>query len=447
MRTSKGSEQRGPILPTWVPPQNEKPVRSSLRVLLASDHFPPSVGGAQRQTRLLARHLARRGHDVEVVTSTQGSDAPRDEVEEGVRVRRLSQVRAVLDVRRAKPARHQPPFPDPVTVWQLRRIVKRFRPDIVHSYGWFTSSVLAALAGSDIPLVVSARDYSCSCPKQTLLFQGGACTGPSLPKCIACCGEHFGKIKGAVTASAIRSTAAGLGRRIDGLHSVSTYVEQMMKRDFLDDRGSHAAIPLAVIPSFGEYATRERSLAARQLETRYAEGAPYMLFVGALRREKGIAELLAAYRSLRDAPKLLLVGTVERDTPRSLPEGVVLVGEVSHDAVMGLWDGCLFGVLPSIFPEPLGSVVHEGMSRGKAVIGTRPGGHTDMIVDGETGVLVPAGDVVALRQAMQRLMDDEPFRTRLGDAARVRSERFSADVVVPQFEDFYYRVIRERSRR
>jgi glycosyltransferase involved in cell wall biosynthesis len=125
----------------------------------------------------------------------------------------------------------------------------------------------------------------------------------------------------------------------------------------------------------------------------------------------------------------------------------VLLGEISHDAVMDLWDSCLFGVAPSIFPEPLGSVVHEAMSRGKAMIGTTPGGHTDMIVDGETGVLVPAGDVVALRDAMQRLVDDEPFRTRLGDAARVRADRFSADLVVPQFEDFYYRVIRERAGR
>jgi glycosyltransferase involved in cell wall biosynthesis len=421
-------------------------VRSSLRVLLASDHYPPSVGGAQRQTRLLAQHLARRGHDVEVVTSTQGTGAPRAEMEEGVRVWRLSQLRSALDIRRTKPARHQPPFPDPVTIWQLRRIIKRFEPDIVHSYGWFTSSVRAALAGSEKPLVVSARDYSCSCPKQTLLFRHGACAGPSFPKCVTCCGRHFGRVKGAITALAIRSTASGLERRIDGLHSVSTYVEQMMRRDFLDGDRAGTSIPLAVIPSFGDYADLQDDLEPG-FEMSEAGGAPYMLFVGALRHEKGIEELLAAYRTLRNAPRLLLAGTLEHDTPRSMPAGVVLLGPLPHGVVMRLWDGCMFGVIPSIFPEPLGSVVHEGMSRGKAVIGTSPGGHADMIVDGETGILVPAGDIAALRGAMQRLVDDEELRTRLGEAARVRAERFGADVVVPQFEDLYRRVIRERMTR
>jgi glycosyltransferase involved in cell wall biosynthesis len=421
-------------------------VSASLRILIVSDHYPPSVGGAQRQTRLLAQHLARRGHDVEVVTSTQGTGAPREEVEEGVRIWRLSQLRSALDVRRTKPARHQPPFPDPVTIWQLRRVIKRFRPDIVHSYGWFTSSVRAALAGSDTPLVVSARDYSCSCPKQTLLYRHGACAGPSLPKCVSCCGRHFGRVKGAITALAIRSTASGLERRIDGLHSVSTYVEQMMRRDFLDEDRAGTSIPLAVIPSFGDYSDSEDDLEPGS-ETPDAEGSPYMLFVGALRHEKGIEELLAAYRTLRNAPRLLLAGTLENDTPHSMPEGVVVLGPLPHAVVMRLWDRCMFGVIPSIFPEPLGSVVHEGMSRGKAVIGTWPGGHADMIVDGETGILVPAGDVGALREAMQRLVDDEGLRTRLGDAARARAERFSAHVVIPQFENLYHRVIRERANR
>ena len=66
----------------------------------------------------------------------------------------------------------------------------------------------------------------------------------------------------------------------------------------------------------------------------------------------------------------------------------------------------MFGVFPSKWPEPLATVVHEAMSSGRPVIGTTPGGHEDMIDDGETGFLVPGGDSEALATAMARLIDD-----------------------------------------
>jgi glycosyltransferase involved in cell wall biosynthesis len=104
---------------------------------------------------------------------------------------------------------------------------------------------------------------------------------------------------------------------------------------------------------------------------------------------------------------------------------------------MAAWRRCLFGVLPSLWPEPLGSVVYECMSQGKAVIGTYPGGHADMIVPGETGLLVPAGDVEALAAAMQDLIDHPDRREQFGRAGRERARLFTADAAVPRFEQLY----------
>jgi glycosyltransferase involved in cell wall biosynthesis len=112
---------------------------------------------------------------------------------------------------------------------------------------------------------------------------------------------------------------------------------------------------------------------------------------------------------------------------------------------MAAWERCLFGVIPSLWPEPLGSVVYEGMSRGKAVIGTTPGGHTDMIASGETGLLVPAGDVPALTQAMRDLIDQPALRESFGRAAQARARLFTASVVVPQFERVYQGLIERTS--
>jgi glycosyltransferase involved in cell wall biosynthesis len=117
--------------------------------------------------------------------------------------------------------------------------------------------------------------------------------------------------------------------------------------------------------------------------------------------------------------------------------------DIPYAAVMAAWDRSLFGVAPSLWPEPFGNVIHEGMSCGRAMIGTTPGGHADMIDHMKTGLLVPAGDVEALRTAMQQLIDDTPFRQRLGDAARAAAEQFSASVQLPRFERLYQAVLEQ----
>ena len=71
------------------------------------------------------------------------------------------------------------------------------------------------------------------------------------------------------------------------------------------------------------------------------------------------------------------------------------------------------------------------------MIGTRPGGHTDLVADGETGILVPAGDVDSLADAMDRLIRDDELRERMGRAALVRSNRFTPDAVMSQIESMY----------
>jgi glycosyltransferase involved in cell wall biosynthesis len=166
-----------------------------------------------------------------------------------------------------------------------------------------------------------------------------------------------------------------------------------------------------------------------------------MLFIGALRRVKGVNELLAAYALLEGPPPLVLIGTVEPDSPTSFPPGVIVLEDVPHDAVLAACERCLFGVMPSVLAEPFGAVVCEVMSRGKPVIGTAPGGHADMIVDGESGFLVPRGDVTALAAAMRTLASDPELRKRLGAAARVRAARFVPAVTLPQVERLYEEVL------
>jgi glycosyltransferase involved in cell wall biosynthesis len=88
--------------------------------------------------------------------------------------------------------------------------------------------------------------------------------------------------------------------------------------------------------------------------------------------------------------------------------------------------------------------VAEAMSRGRPVIGTRPGGHSDMI-DESNGILVPRGDAAALAAAMAELIGDPARREALGAAARERARSFSAEDILPRFERAYEEA-RARSR-
>jgi glycosyltransferase involved in cell wall biosynthesis len=70
------------------------------------------------------------------------------------------------------------------------------------------------------------------------------------------------------------------------------------------------------------------------------------------------------------------------------------------------------------------------------VIGTRLGGHVDMLTP-ESGILVPQGDVTALTTAMQELIVDPERRERMGRAAAERAKTFAATAVLPRFEQAY----------
>src|SRR5581483_6459428 len=97
----------------------------------------------------------------------------------------------------------------------------------------------------------------------------------------------------------------------------------------------------------------------------------------------------------------------------------------SHDELLREYERAAVVACPSR-REGYGVVAREAMAYGRPVVATAVGGFRDAIRDGETGVLVPPGDVDALRAELERLLDDAELRARLGAAAREHArEAFS----------------------
>jgi glycosyltransferase involved in cell wall biosynthesis len=80
------------------------------------------------------------------------------------------------------------------------------------------------------------------------------------------------------------------------------------------------------------------------------------------------------------------------------------------------------------------------MASGRPVVTTSVGGIIDMIVDGESGLLVPPGDERELAAAMSRVLTDGDLRSRLGVGAQKKVRAFTASVVAEQLESVYARV-------
>lgn len=404
---------------------------AKLRVLIVCDYYRPLIGGSIRSVELLARHLSQRGHTVEIATSWQPASAAEEEID-GIRVHRVRDLSSRMRWVSEDPYKHNPPpFPDPEAAWRLRRVVKGFRPDLVHAYGWISHSMALGLLGMNVPFLLSGRDYGNVCAVGTLVRKGQLCSGPQLGKCLACAADRYGAPKGIVAVTGVAAARPLLRRKVLAVHAVSRFVAGILDR-FLHVQQAQAT----VIPNF-----HEASGAADPEVMSRLPHEPFILFVGSFRTIKGIHELFEAYRSLYEPPPLVLVGTMTSDSPHEFPPGATVLTDVPHATVMAMWERALFGVLPTKAPEALGNVVHEAMSKGRAMISTHPGGPEDMIEDGSTGLLVPGGDAIALAAAMERLIGDRRLRERIERRAFGRARAFTPEAVMPQLEGLYRRAL------
>lgn len=416
-----------------------------MRILLAADFLPPFLGGAELQTAMLARELAARGHAVASATVWHAGQ-PRTEDDHGVAVHRLAGATTSVPAFFGDPGRrrYHPPFPDPGVVVRLRTLIRRFRPDVVHATGWFAYSAMAATPPR-VPFIVSARDYGYASPIRTLWHDGEICATPGLRHDFRASTAMYGLPRGTVASLGVAAMRPRIVGRASVIHTPSTGAAAYLRRDLVPAHPDR----VVVIPDMTDPDARPAGGSHDLADTATLASLPrepYVAFVGALQPHKGIGPLVEAWEGLDPRPPLVVVGTRWRDTPADWPDGVTVRTDVPNELVQEIWRRSLFGVVPSLWPETFGGVVTEAMRQRKAVVATALGGPLDIVEAGTTGFLTPAGDVAALRDAMQRLVDDPKLRARMGDAGARRIGRFAPDVVVPDFEAMYRDVIGRRSR-
>lgn len=183
---------------------------------------------------------------------------------------------------------------------------------------------------------------------------------------------------------------------------------------------------------------------------------PIVAFVGRITRQKGVKHLLKAAQSFDEDIQLVLCAGAP-DTPEIAAETEALVEELrsqrdgvfwvkdmlSREEIKQVYSGADVFVCPSIY-EPLGIVNLEAMACGTAVVASNVGGIPEVVVDGETGVLVnyDAADEATfeadLAAAVNRVAADKELTQRFGSAGRQRAiDDFSWAIIAQQTVDIY----------
>ena len=166
-----------------------------------------------------------------------------------------------------------------------------------------------------------------------------------------------------------------------------------------------------------------------------------ILFVGQAVERKGLPVLLRAFEALRDhvPATLTLVGaSAEEVAHMTLDDRCIrALGKVSEPRKLAELARADVLCAPSLHGESFGMVITEGLAAGTPVLASDIPGYRDVLRDGVDGQLVPAGDPLALAEALRRLALEPTRRARMAAATRERAERFAWPHVAAEVLDCY----------
>ena len=374
-------------------------MRVALLSHLASTQAPT---GAEHSLALLACGLARRGHDVHVAAPGRWALAPELEAA-GVRVTEIPVRMCWLVQPEPQPALAQAlrfvrwAVPDP-GVGRLRRWLEDLAPDVVHVNCLPHLGGAAAARVAGLPVVWHVREI----------------LPPGVRR---------------------RAFARRLRRDADCVVAVSRAVASWLEMEGLGDR-------LGVVHNGVEVPRKLPVCEEARRELGLDPDATVAAWLGQLLPHKGALEAVEAVeRARRTGPPLELVlagsgsGRARARLAAALaarPWARLVPPQAGPWKVLAAAD--LVAVTPTA-PDPLPRVVMEAMAAGRPVVAFASGGVPEMVEDGVTGVLVPAGDVAGLGAAMAELAADSDRRRSVGEAAgrRARAE-FGLDRHVERME-------------
>ncbi|HLI43719.1 MAG TPA: glycosyltransferase family 4 protein [Acidimicrobiales bacterium] len=369
-----------------------------MRVALVCGYDWAVPGGVQQQVGSIAGALARRGHEVTVVTPSGRPPAGAGEAYEVVGIGGTVGVRANGSV--------APVAPSPGAMARAIQALRRADPDVVHVHEPLVPGppLAAALAGPR-PIVATFHRAGAD----ALYLAEGVALGPLVARRTA--------VATAVSTAAAATARRVLGRRLGELVEIGNGVD---------------------LTRYGE--ARARRLAAGAAAGPYKDGSrPRVVFVGRHEPRKGAAVFVEAVRQLSlDLDAVVAGEGPETPALRRLAAGderLRFVGAPDDAALAELVASCDVAVAPSLGGESFGMVLLEAMAAGTAVVASDIPGYRAAAAG--AAVHVDPGDAAALAGALASVLADHRLRADLVERGRLRAEQLSIEVVADRYLECY----------
>ncbi len=316
----------------------------------------------------------------------------------------------------------------------LKSAVREFDPQVIHIQNTFpliSPAVCRAAHATGLPVVMTLRNYRLFCVGGTFFRNGAFCDH--------CLGRAFpwpAVGHGCYRGERCKSLAMALMNRLHELlgtwrDCVDMFVATSNRAREIFIRAGLPADRVEVKPNF---LPDDPGLSHRPRE--------FALYAGRLSREKGILDVIEAWKRGGIPLPLKIIGNGPLE--REIRAGIKGVGNVdlrgwqSHGHVLKLMGRAAFLVAPSRWEEPFGRVVMEAFSRGTAVVAARAGALAELVRDKETGLLFSPGSVREIEDKCRRAANDPGGMKQMGARARMFfEENFIAEVNYCQLMKIY----------
>jgi glycosyltransferase involved in cell wall biosynthesis len=400
-----------------------------MRILLINTfYYPNIIGGTEISVKKLAEGLAKCGHDVSVLCTSENNAF---EIINDVKVYRIrvKNLYAPIESKNQKAIKK--------CIYKLLEInnyfnigimdkkIKEIKPDVIHVnniYG-LSISLWKVLKKSNVPIIHTLRDYYLMCPKVNLISRGKICKNPKFVcRLFANYNKNIFKYDSCVTAP-------------------SQFTLNLFIEKGLIERKNTKLIYNAI--------DFDRKISEKILSNKIKRKGSLIRFVylGGLDEHKGIKWLINAFKKINNKNINLSIagkGKMENFIRQASEEDnrIKYLGYLNEEQINKLLYKSDVLIVPSIWYEPFGRVVIDAYRNIMPVIGSDIGGLSEIIEDKETGLLVKLNSENDLINAINKFSDRSVIKEKLSYCINKLFD-FSLDNQVEQFEELYLKFIKD----
>ncbi|MFX0195390.1 MAG: glycosyltransferase family 4 protein [Candidatus Hodarchaeota archaeon] len=358
-----------------------------MNILMISPwYLPYEVGGAEVFAHEIAKRLANKGHTIQVLTRKRGYPLSSEMDLNDVHIHYLpyfnvENLRSISFI---------------LSAFQKGRyIIQKNKIDLIHAHLAFPSGIVASL-------------FKLIEKKPSLVTIQGGDVGDYA--------EFTGKFYGVLTPF----IKLGL-RGADRVHVVSTDLKKkIVSFDYSPDN-------IHLVPNGVDFSRFSPRINGRNVRKHYKIDGPIILSVSRLVPKNGLDTLIQAFKIVKETyhdTYLMIVGEgylksqLERMVKKlNLENNTIFVGYVRHDLIHHFYAAADIFVRTPV-DEGFGIVFIEAMASGVPVVATNVGGITDIIQNKKNGILIPPNDPYKLAEVLNRLLQNEQMRKKLGYSGR-----------------------------